>query len=45
MIAGGASAHYTFAHLNAAVREKGFDVKVDDVTDQIAVMSIQGRNR
>lgn len=43
-MAGGASAHHTLTHFREAIAEKKFDARVNDVTDQLGVISIQGPN-
>lgn len=42
IVAGGASANHTFAHLTAASRELGLNVQLDDVTEKMGVLSVQG---
>lgn len=45
MVAGGASANHTLAHIKSTIAEKNFNVKVNDVTKQMGILSIQGRER
>ncbi|XP_017094306.2 sarcosine dehydrogenase, mitochondrial [Drosophila bipectinata] len=44
IVAGGASAFYTYSALQAEIRRKGFDAKLKDLTAQLGVISIQGPN-
>lgn len=45
MVAGGASAYQTYAHIKSAIKQKGYDATVTDVTDKLGVISIQGPQR
>ncbi|XP_076755351.1 sarcosine dehydrogenase, mitochondrial-like [Xylocopa sonorina] len=38
------STYHTWAHINKVITEKGFDVSLDDVTEQIGILSVQGPN-
>lgn len=42
IVAGGASANHTLAHIREAIQEKGFKAEVTDFTDKMGVISIQG---
>lgn len=44
IVAGGASAFHTYNHLRKAIRDRGFQATVEDVTEQMGVISIQGPN-
>lgn len=41
-MAGGASGYYTFSHIVHALRERDLNVNLNDVTDRLGVLSIQG---
>lgn len=43
IVAGGASANHTYAHIATACRELGIDVTLQDVTDRLGVLSVQGK--
>lgn len=45
IVAGGASAYHTIAHINEAIRNKCFNASVIDVTDKMGVISLQGPQR
>lgn len=45
MVVDGASANQTLSHIQSAVAERKFDVTVQDVTDKIGIISIQGPQR
>lgn len=45
LVSSGASAYHTWAHINKVIEEKGFDVSLHDVTEQIGILSVQGPNR
>lgn len=45
IIAGGAVASQTQAHIRHIIRQKGFRVNVDDVTTSVGVLSVQGPKR
>uniref|UniRef100_A0A0K8UZQ0 Sarcosine dehydrogenase, mitochondrial n=2 Tax=Bactrocera latifrons TaxID=174628 RepID=A0A0K8UZQ0_BACLA len=42
IVAGGASAYYTYSTLLAEIRQKGFNVTLRDITSDLGVISIQG---
>lgn len=42
IVAGGASAYYTYSTLRSEMRRKGFDAKLSDITADLGVISIQG---
>lgn len=44
IVAGGASAFYTYSALQAEIRRKGFEAKLKDLTAELGVISIQGPN-
>ncbi|XP_002034343.2 sarcosine dehydrogenase, mitochondrial [Drosophila sechellia] len=44
IVAGGASAFYTYSALLAEIRRKGFDASLRDLTAELGVISIQGPN-
>ncbi|EDV36974.1 uncharacterized protein Dana_GF13226 [Drosophila ananassae] len=44
IVAGGASAFYSYSVLQAEIRRKGFDAKLKDLTAELGVISIQGPN-
>nr|XP_033339035.1 sarcosine dehydrogenase, mitochondrial [Megalopta genalis] len=44
IVSSGASAYHTWAHMNKVIEEKKFEVSLHDVTEQIGILSIQGRN-
>ncbi|XP_064541865.1 sarcosine dehydrogenase, mitochondrial [Drosophila montana] len=44
IVAGGASAYYTYSMLLSEMRRKGFDAKLTDITAELGVISIQGPN-
>ncbi|XP_062140877.1 sarcosine dehydrogenase, mitochondrial [Drosophila sulfurigaster albostrigata] len=44
IVAGGASAYYTYSTLLAEMRRKGFNAKLHDVAADLGVISIQGPN-
>lgn len=44
-VSGGTAAYHTWAHMNKVIQEKGFDVSLHDVTEQIGILSVQGPNR
>jgi len=44
IVAGGASAFYTYSSLSAEIRRKGFNASIKDVTADLGVISIQGPN-
>lgn len=44
IVAGGASAFHTYNHLRQAIKEKALQADVEDVTAEMAVISIQGPN-
>lgn len=44
IVSGGASGYYTHSHIARAIRELGLrDVQLRDVTEQLSVLSVQGR--
>lgn len=45
IIAGGAVASQTQAHIRHVIQQKGFKVNVDDVTTSVGVLSVQGPKR
>lgn len=45
LVSGGMSSYHTRTHINKIIREKGFNVSLHDVTDQIGILSVQGPNR
>ncbi|KAI8039931.1 hypothetical protein M5D96_007356 [Drosophila gunungcola] len=44
IVAGGASAFYTYSSLQAEIRRKGFNASLKDLTAELGVISIQGPN-
>lgn len=44
IVAGGASAYYTYSTLLGEMRRKGFNAKLTDITADLGVISIQGPN-
>lgn len=44
-VSGGMSSYHTWAHVNKVIKEKGFNVSVHNVTEQIGILSVQGPNR
>lgn len=44
IVAGGASANHTLAHIRESIKNRGLKAKVTDVTYRIGVISIQGPN-
>ncbi|KAH8401506.1 hypothetical protein KR009_005929 [Drosophila setifemur] len=44
IVAGGASAYYTYSSLFAEIRRKGFNANLKDLTAELGVISIQGPN-
>ncbi|XP_076284985.1 E3 ubiquitin-protein ligase HERC2 isoform X2 [Lasioglossum baleicum] len=44
VVSSGAAAYHTWAHINKVIEEKGFDVSLHDVTEQIGILSVQGPN-
>lgn len=44
IVTSGASAYHTWAHTTKVIEERGFDVSLHDVTEQIGILSVQGRN-
>ncbi|XP_017020013.1 sarcosine dehydrogenase, mitochondrial [Drosophila kikkawai] len=44
IVAGGASAFYTYSALQAEIRRKGFNANLKDLTAELGVISIQGPN-
>lgn len=44
IVAGGASAYYTYSTLQGELRRKGFNAQLTDVTADLGVISIQGPN-
>ena len=44
IVSGGIAAYHTWAHMNKVIQEKGFDVSLHDVTEQIGILSVQGPN-
>ncbi|ALC38829.1 CG6385 [Drosophila busckii] len=44
IVAGGASAYYTYSVLLGELRRKGFNVQLQDITSELGVISIQGPN-
>lgn len=45
IVADGAYANHTIAHINDAIDERGFNVIVKDLTSQMGILSIQGPKR
>lgn len=45
IVADGAYANQTLAHITGAIRERKFNVTLEDRTEQLGVLSIQGPNR
>lgn len=44
IVAGGASATQTIAHIQEAIRKKDFNANITDVTQEMGVLSLQGPN-
>ncbi|XP_055695155.1 sarcosine dehydrogenase, mitochondrial [Lutzomyia longipalpis] len=44
IVAGGASAYHTITHLKYAILDKAFRAQITDVTQDLGVLSLQGRN-
>lgn len=44
IVAGGASAFHTFNHIQKSIRDRAFQATVEDVTEKMGVISIQGPN-
>ncbi|XP_055711503.1 sarcosine dehydrogenase, mitochondrial [Phlebotomus papatasi] len=44
IVAGGASAYHTVSHLKYALLDKAFRAQITDVTQDLGVLSLQGRN-
>lgn len=44
VVSGGATSQHTHAHVLQALHERGFRVDVEDVTNRIGVLSVQGPN-
>lgn len=44
IVAGGASASQTIAHIKEAIQKKNFSANITDVTQEMGVLSIQGPN-
>ena len=42
IVAGGASAYYTYISLSSEIRRMGFNARVHDITQELGVISIQG---
>lgn len=45
IVSDGAYASHTLAHINESIAERGFNVTVKDVRNQIGILSIQGPRR
>ena len=45
LVSNGISIYHTWAHMKKAIMEKGFDVSLHDVSEQIGILSVQGPNR
>lgn len=45
MVADISNAHQILAHINEAIAEREFDVIVENLSDQIGIISIQGPKR
>ncbi|XP_060812640.1 sarcosine dehydrogenase, mitochondrial [Bombus pascuorum] len=44
IVSNGISIYHTWAHMKKAIMEKGFDVSLHDVSEQIGILSVQGPN-
>lgn len=44
IVADGAFAHNTIAHISEGIDRKNFDVILNDVTDRLGILSVQGPN-
>lgn len=45
IVADGAYANQTLAHINETIYERQFNVTLEDLTDQLGILSIQGPKR
>lgn len=45
IVADGASTYHTLSHIQAAIAERKFDVNVQNVTDRVGIISVQGPQR
>lgn len=44
-MADGVYANQTLAHINGAIREREFNVRLEDISERFGILSIQGPNR
>ncbi|XP_012238092.1 sarcosine dehydrogenase, mitochondrial [Bombus impatiens] len=44
IVSNGISIYHTWAHMKKVIMEKGFDVSLHDVSEQIGILSVQGPN-